>query len=79
MVIEINRYFQLWNEWDCGQEGLIFVSVNAARNWYNQQTTNIEALEDEQEHDAEAREYDSPYDWFYDCGLVALTPLTIIE
>lgn len=69
--------FQIWCEWDCGQDDTVFTSEEKAKNWFNSNTNNIEALgQDMIEYEED--DFDvSPFEYYEDKGLARIIRLRV--
>lgn len=64
--------FNIWCEWDVGQENLIFTTEKAARNWLSLNQSLEECFEDGLEGEAAIQD-------LQDAGLVGIKKLSVIN
>lgn len=66
----MDSVYKLWCEWDVGQDGVVFASTHAAKQWVE---FNDHLLEMVENGDIES------IDDLYDAGLVSISPLELIH
>jgi len=67
--------YTIWCEWDVGQEGTVFLTLDSAKNWVNNNIHLQEMIQYEYSDDEDVKE---PLD-FVELGLVTFNKVDVVD